>query len=54
MPAEKISKEVVKKNELEVLVEGHIHKGKPCKKGTKIMVSEEVAKMLEKAWKKSE
>jgi len=57
MPAGKNTKEVVKKVEIEVLVEGHIHEGQPCKKGGKIMVSQEVKEMLEKAWereKKSE
>lgn len=54
MPADKKSKVVVKKIELEVLVEGHVHKGEHCEKGSKIMVSEEVAKMLKKAWKKPE
>ena len=54
MPAGKKPKEVAKKDakkvELEVLVEKHIHEGKPCKKGDKIMVTEDVAGMLKKAW----
>ena len=54
MPAGKKTKEVVKgdvgKVELEVLVEGHIHEGNPCNKGAKIMVSEDAAGMLKKAW----
>lgn len=50
MPAVEEPKNVVKKIEIEVVVDGHIHEGKVCKKGAKIMVSEDVAGMLKKAW----
>ncbi len=36
--------------QITVKVENHKHKGKPCRKGEKIKVDPEVAKMLEAAW----
>lgn len=52
MPAKNKIKKVVKDVEIQVLVEGHVHKGKPCNKGDKIMVPQDVKEMLDDAWAK--